>query len=517
MTTIDLGKRHREGGWAKYLPAISTFMVSHLGKDLGDPTYTPAGRVPAGFEKGMQGINHLDPVGAYYHYPYSLYSAGHAELDPAKGPTREPMIHNRDRENTIILGDSGGFQISSGILKMPWDDFKGKEADAVRDKILRWLEDTSDWAMTLDVPPFAALGAASKRTGLTSPDQCLDLSVHNLHYFLKNRIPGKTRFLNVISGTNSENSKTWYEAIKWFSMPDAVETMGYERNRALEGWAFAGTNMRNMYTLLMRMLDLRDDNLLHDKDWIHFLGIGRLDWACHLTAIERMLRKYHNPNISLSFDASSPYVSAGGYGLVYTYNQFSADRLTYSMEKCIDNKDLKGSKLAMPFQSPIMDRLTVGDICAMGHNDLNKIGKIGKTSWDVTSYALMMAHNVYNHIHAVQEVNRLADLDHATRKGVDFRDWYIMRNSKRQTNLSTYIPNSIIFFNDFIQKLFDPANADGARAMVEEHKPFLDFISFGDKTNDLFDTHFGATVTAPDVGDDELKHIIDDEGAVDER
>ena len=65
--------------------------------------------------------------------------------------------------------------------------------------------------------------------------------------------------------------------------------------------------------------------------------------------------------------------------------------------------------------------------------------------------------------------------------------------------------------------MFDPANADGARAMVEEHKPFLDFISFGDKTNDLFDTHFGATVTAPDVGDDELKHIIEDEGAVDER
>jgi hypothetical protein len=40
---------------------------------------------------------------------------------------------------------------------------------------------------------------------------------------------------------------------------------------------------------------------------------------------------------------------------------------------------------------------------------LNKIGKEGKTSWDSFSYALMMGHNVWTHIEAVQRANREYD------------------------------------------------------------------------------------------------------------
>ena len=47
-----------------------------------------------------------------------------------------------------------------------------------------------------------------------------------------------------------------------------------------------------------------DDDLINDKDWVHFLGLGRLDWACFLTSIQRQIRKHHNPNIILSFDAA---------------------------------------------------------------------------------------------------------------------------------------------------------------------------------------------------------------------
>jgi hypothetical protein len=42
-----------------------------------------------------------------------------------------------------------------------------------------------------------------------------------------------------------------------------------------------------------------------------------------------------------------------------------------------------------------------------GPNDRNKIGKIGNTSWDSFSYALLMAHNVWHHINAVQTANML--------------------------------------------------------------------------------------------------------------
>ena len=56
--------------------------------------------------------------------------------------------------------------------------------------------------------------------------------------------------------------------------------------------------------------------------------------------------------------------------------------------------------------SPITADLKAKDICIYGPGDLNKIGKEGKTSWDSFSYAIMMGHNVWMHINAVQEGNR---------------------------------------------------------------------------------------------------------------
>ena len=59
--------------------------------------------------------------------------------------------------------------------------------------------------------------------------------------------------------------------------------------------------------------------------------------------------------------------------------------------------------------SPISSMLTMKDICIYKPGDLNKIGKEGKTSWDSFSYALLMGHNVWMHLTAVQEANRRFD------------------------------------------------------------------------------------------------------------
>jgi hypothetical protein len=40
---------------------------------------------------------------------------------------------------------------------------------------------------------------------------------------------------------------------------------------------------------------------------------------------------------------------------------------------------------------------------------MNKIGKVGKTSWDSFTYAIMMGHNVWLHLNSVQEANRQYD------------------------------------------------------------------------------------------------------------
>ena len=488
---VNFTERHEKGGWAKYLPAISGFYTTHLGKDLADEKFVPFERLPKNFEFGLQGLNFLDPEYSYFTYKYGLYSAGHAERKLDRCDAREPMIHKRDREKTVLVGDSGGFQIATGVIKLDWETVKTPAGDKLREEILRYLEHTADWSMTLDVPAFAALPPLSEKTGLTQFSDCLDVTVYNLDYFMKHRIPGATKFLNVLSGSDNENSKIWYERVKDYSITNKVVEKGFTADRTLEGWAFAGINMKNMKTVLERLLDLRRDDLLKDKDWIHFLGIGRLDWACYLTSIERQLKKHDNPNINISFDAASPFVAAGGYALSYNYNKFDANQLTYAMGRGIDDKDLKGSTDGVPFQGPINDRLTVGDLCVMGPNDLNKHGKKGKTSWDTTTYALVMAHNVYNHIQAIQEVNRLADVDYSVRdqETVRMSDW--QGKDDKNVKMNTFIPNSIIYFNKFVDLLFDPKNPN-PYGMLVEYEAFLTKISFGDKKvptmfNNLFE------------------------------
>jgi hypothetical protein len=59
--------------------------------------------------------------------------------------------------------------------------------------------------------------------------------------------------------------------------------------------------------------------------------------------------------------------------------------------------------------SPISSRMKVSDVCVYKPGDLNKIGKEGRTSWDSFSYALLMGHNVWTHIEAVQRANRQYD------------------------------------------------------------------------------------------------------------
>jgi hypothetical protein len=493
MTTnkVNFTERHIAGGWAKYLPAISGFYTTHLGKALADEAFVPKERIPAKFELGLQGLDFLKgPEDAYFSYKYGLYSAGHAERKLDKCDDREPMIHKRDKD-TILVGDSGGFQIATGVIKMDWTKVMTPAGDKLREEILRYLEHTSDWSMTLDVPAFAALPPLSEKTGLTKFQDCLDVTEYNLHYFMKNRVVGATKFLNVISGSSIETSKDWYETVKHFSITSSVEAMGYTADRTFEGWAFAGVNMRDMKSALTRLIDLREDGLLETKDWIHFLGIGRLDWACYLTSIERELKKY-NPNINISFDAASPFVAAGGYALSYNYNYFSHDQLTYAMGRGLDNKSLKGSQMAMPFQGPIMERCTVGDICVMGPGDLNKHGKEGKTSWDTTTYAIVMAHNVYNHIQAVQEINRLADIEYAIRD-IDYTGWTKKSN---KGPMSDFVPNNILFFNAFVKELFS-RDGTGAYQLIQDYSGHLDKISFREnKIVDSYHTLFDFTEVA---------------------
>ena len=136
-----------------------------------------------------------------------------------------------------------------------------------------------------------------------------------------------------------------------------------------------------------------------------------------LTAIKRELIKI-NPNIEVSFDSASAFVSVAR-GLVYTVNEFDMmrknPRFGFTMDKAKDNKKYAGNfdrKYAdmVPGEyetfvnnTPVMDCYMEGDICCRGEDFESK------TSWDSLSYVLLMAHNVYQQIEAVQEANKRTD------------------------------------------------------------------------------------------------------------
>lgn len=466
MTKNPVNLTPLQKDYAVFLPAVSSFYSTYVAKQRLEE-FVPKDRIPADFDRGIEGMNFLNPEQGYFTYKYALYSAGHAQLDLNKSLTQESMIQQRDRNNTMILGDSGGYQIGKGVLKFDWLNFEGTEANKTRQQILEWLEVTADWSMMLDVPTWACDHNHTHKTGLKTFEDCLDKTKFNNEYFLKNRL-GQTKFLNVLQGSDWDTAEKWYQGVKEFS-DSAVWG-----DQSAEGWAFGGANMCKMDITLKRLMTLREDGLLTNKDWIHFLGTAQLDWSCYLTLIQRQIRKHINENITISFDCASPFI-ATAHGLVYTNAQHTTKRWSVIMDKAPDNKLLAESDIPFPFESEIGRRLNMGDICWYAPGMLNKIGKEGKTSWDSFSYALMMGHNVYCHIVAVQRAQQLMDIEVAKIQGkLNWRAWHKL-NAKNSASdeYSEWVPRNILYFSQFIQELFETKTKTEAFTLIERAGPFL--------------------------------------------
>ena len=431
--------------YAVYLPAISSFYSTYVAKQrLGE--FIPKERIPAGFDRGIEGMNFLNEEQGYFTYKYGLYSAGHAQLNLEKTMVQDAMVQDRDRGKTMILGDSGGYQVGKGVLKFDWLNFDGPAANKTRDDILNWLELTADWSMLLDVPTWACDHIHAPKTGLKDFQDCLDKTRFNNKYWLERRL-GVTKFLNVLQGSDWDTAEKWYEGVKEFSDP------AIWGDKACEGWAMGGANMCKMPITLRRLMTMKFDGMLEGKDWMHFLGTAQLDWSCYLTSIQRQVRKHINPNFTVSFDCASPFI-ATAHGLVYTNSQHTSKRWSVIMDKAMDNKALAGRHdIPFPFESEIGRRLSVADICHYAPGMLNKIGKEGKTSWDSFSYMLLMSHNVYSHIESVQRANALTDMVNAT-VSTDYRKWRKLKPNSKDEVFSPYVPRNIVYMTQFIDQLF---------------------------------------------------------------
>jgi hypothetical protein len=488
---VDLTPLQKD--YAVYLPAISSFYSTYVAKQRLEK-FIPDDRIPEGFDRGVEGMNFLNPEQGYFYYKYGLYSAGHAQLDLQKSLTQESMIQDRDRSKTMILGDSGGYQIGKGVLKFDWLNFEGPEATKTRQKILEWLELTADWSMMLDVPTWACDHIHSPKTGLKTFEDCLEKTRYNNDYFLENRL-GQTKWLNVLQGSDWDTAEKWYEGVKEFSDPK-----GKYAGKEAEGWAMGGANMCKMDITLKRLMTMRDEGMLTGKNWMHFLGTAQLDWSCYLTLIQRQIRKHINPEITISFDCASPFI-ATAHGLVYTNAVHTNKRWSVIMDKAPDNKALAKSDIPFPFASEMASRLNMGDICWYAPGMLNKINKEGKTSWDSFAYALMMGHNVECHIVAVQRAQQLMDIETAKHKP----DWRMKGvEGKKEIEYSDWVPNRILYFATFVEELFNTKTKAEAFQLISDAAGFLKSLEGSRLQGGPAQNTFGSLFEVEEIRQDEI-------------
>jgi hypothetical protein len=403
----------KQNDYAVFLPAISGFYASYIGRERHGQGLDP-GRLPKAIGD-MEALNWLNPQKSLFPYQWSLYSAGHADLDLTKFVPKEDMVRSRD-PNVTMLADSGGFQIAKGVWPGRWADTKDRAAEKKREQVLKWQMGIATYGMTMDIPTWTYRDPkAAAACGIHSYDDAVNATKFNNDYWLANRY-GETKILNVLQGGNHAEADHWYDLMKGYCDPNLHE-------RHFNGWGMGGQNMCDVHLVLKRLVNLIHDGLLEKgiHDWMHFLGTSRLEWAVLLTIIQRAVRRYHNANFTISFDCASPFLATANGQLYHSIKLDDRDKWGYLMSPTADNKKyatdtrlfgdaVRQDGIHLNFEdSPVSRRMTIKDVCIYRPGDLNKIGKEGKTSWDSFSYALMMAHNVWMHIEAVQRANQQYD------------------------------------------------------------------------------------------------------------
>ena len=455
---INLTEEQKD--FAHFLPATSGFYATFIGKQM-HTDYVDPSRIPTNFKHGVESLNYLNPNEGQFQYKWCLYSAGHADLDLSKDSPKEDMFRKRDRSTSWVLGDSGGFQIGKGKWEGDWKDPSCPKAQKKRELVLNWMDEMMDYGMILDIPAWVARSPeGAKASGVGSYEEALKATDINNEYFMKHRT-GACKFLNVLQGENHADADAWYEHMKHYSDPKQ------HPGNHLNGWSMGGQNMCDVHLVLKRLVALRFDGLLEKgvHDVMHFLGTSKLEWATLLTDIQRAVRKYHNENFMVTFDCASPFLATANGQIYCELETEDRTKWVYRMVPSIDDKKLstdttpfsqafiREGKHSSFLDSPITDGLQAKDICIYGPGDLNKVGKEGKTSWDSFSYAVMMGHNVWMHINAVQEANRQYD------QGI-IPDMLVNESFDR------------IMFRDIVEAIFATDDRSIADAIIEEYSKY---------------------------------------------
>ena len=347
-----------------YIPSLSAgSMVSAFKKDTK-------------FEDGTTMRFFAKEYPEKWRHPHFLVTAGH----------HYKKMDFRDQlgldDGTFVFGDSGGFQIATGALK--WDG-------TIREKIFHWLEANSDVAANLDIPP--------RVTFENRFQDAMDISFDNFKYFEKNQ-SGKTKFLNVIQGTFSDEYKEWYHKFKDFDF---------------KGWCIGGPKklVDFMYVIAL-MLQEREFEKKH-IEYIHLLGISKISDFFILATLQELLNKMTDNRIQLMSDSSSP----GQYPVFGTYLH-SGNYKTQTFTELYFPKNAeyrRKTHIKQGKEGTVDIDKTKHVPCSMGCpacNDFTYEYLGGKTDAGLDRYSQegmprMVVHNTHLYCEIVKDINKLTN------------------------------------------------------------------------------------------------------------
>jgi flagellar hook protein FlgE len=391
---------------AVYLPSLQQ---AYAAFPFRDPNSVRDGELPAGLE--LKDLDFLNPASNLWHCKYVLYSAGQFN----RAQIRTPDMVSERNPDTIVVGDSGGYQIATG--KLP--ELKGWEKQAndplalerrwlenisIRDRILRWLDRYSDYAMTLDMPLFILKEKKSPFRNL-SADQLIELSYENLKYFADNRgkaTGAKAKFLNVLQDAGDGTGEAWYKRVKDFDF---------------EGWAFGGDTKNGIEPLLKWVRRLLDDGKLNSKtEWLHVLMMSPPANSVLLTALQKRLREILGNTITVSYDSSSPFQTSGISQKIAVLPQLTDDIKTWRIKniqypqnpKYLSKTDIRYLE---DIVSPITQLVSINDFHA-------KNGTMETRFLDTLAQHLLTNHNVYVYQKAMLNASSHKQLPRKVQEGV---------------------------------------------------------------------------------------------------
>lgn len=295
-----------------------------------------------------------------FNYPYLLLSAHYG----MKKKTPVEKNYGMDLKKTLLLGDSGGFQIATGVLDL---------TDQLKEKIFNWLENNTNYAINLDLPPHVS--SNTKNAGIFN--ERLEKSVKNFEYFAKHQT-GKTKFLNVLHGRELKLIQRWYDKVKCFN----EDFTG--------GWAIGSCSL-STYNILLSLAFLLQNNELkrldakNNKSLVHILGLSKPKDMTFLMYFAKKLNEMHLNNLTISYDSSTPQTSGVRSHYVYGWTPKKFKWMKFSNQ--IKHEKNVNYDAKLPCSCPVCKTLTLKDLYTPSEHIEGCLGPL--------YYGYIVMHNFY--------------------------------------------------------------------------------------------------------------------------